>query len=198
MEVLTLVAIQCVALLAVIELFIWFMPTALKRASEQNCYRVDGTRSEHRTYRERRGRNRLRRDMLAVLILVFLTGNALYFTLDRDNSLRNLASSIWDRAVGSTDALNIAIHDQYSKSEDQKASGPVFSDKRWLLLVIGSWSLVSFLFVGWGAMRAYRTFAEGVNARGAEHFHLDMTRMSITDSHLVAEVARKDSSQGVA
>lgn len=195
MEVLTLVAIQCVALLAVIELFVLFMPTALKRASEQNCYRVDGTRSEHRTYRERRGRNRLRRDMLAVLVLVFLTGNALYFTLDHDNSIKKLSTTVWNGAFGSSDSANVVMHRQVSLMGD--SAEPV--NWRFLLVVIGSWALVCFLFVGWGAIRAYRTFAEGVNARGAEHFHLDMTRMSITDSQLVSEVARKaDSSQGVA
>lgn len=195
MEVLTLVAIQCVALLAVIELFVLFMPTALKRASEQNCYRVDGTRSEHRTYRERRGRNRLRRDMLAVLVLVFLTGNALYFTLDHDNSIKKLSTTVWNGALGSSDSANVVMHRQVSLMGD--SAEPV--NWRFLLVVIGSWALVCFLFVGWGAIRAYRTFAEGVNARGAEHFHLDMTRMSITDSQLVSEVARKaDSSQGVA
>lgn len=195
MEVLTLVAIQCVALLAVIELFVWFMPTALKRASEQNCYRVDGTRSEHRTYRERRGRNRLRRDMLAVLILVFLTGNALFFTLNRDNAIKRLVANAWNGAVGSSDSPNVVIHRELSlKSESDE---PI----NWRLMVIeiGTWALVCFLFVGWGAIRAYKTFAEGVNARSAEHFHLDMTRMSITDSQFVSEVARKtDSSQGVA
>lgn len=195
MEVLKLIVIQCVAMLGFIELFVWFMPTALKRASEQNCYRVDGTRSDPRAYRERRGRNRLRRDMLAVLLLVFLTGNALYFTLDHDNSLKKLFTTVWNGAFDSPASANVVIHHELSLKSD---SGEPLN-WRFLLIVIGSWALVCFLFVGWGAIRAYQSYAEGVKARGAEHFHLDLSRMSITDTEMFKEAVRKtDASQGVA
>ena len=203
-NLLWLVLLQLAALGVVIELFVRFMPTALRRASQQNCYRVDGTRSDHRTYRERRAQNRLRRDMLAVLILVWLTGNALYFTVENTIApMGNVVTRVVQRLVGSTDSSPAAMHREQVMGASQHGkllSIDEFNSKwPWLACITLTWAVFSFGFVGWGAFRAYKSFAEGVNARSAEHFHLDMTRMSITDSQIVKELAGKnDSNQGVA
>ncbi len=190
--------IQCVALLVVIELFVRCMPTALRRASQNNCYRVDGTRSDHRTYREWRAHNRLRRDMLAVLILVFLTGNALYYTIEAPAD--KVAVHLGQRWFGSARSQPAALltRDQALDIVNQDETLSVDKVNRILYLTL-AWATASFGFLGWGAFRAYKSFAEGVNARSAEHFHLDMTRISISDSQIVQELAGKsDPSQGVA
>ena len=204
MNFLWLVLLQLAALCVVIELFVRCMPTALRRASQQNCYRVDGTRSDHRTYREWRAQNRLRRDMLAVLILVFLTGNALYFTVENTIApMESVATRVWQRLVGSTESPEAAMHREQvmgASQQDKILSMEDFNLKwPWLACITLGWGVFSFVFVGWGAFRAYKLFAEGVNARSAEHFHLDMTRMSVSDSQIAKElVGKSDTNQGVA
>ncbi len=196
-DFLWIVVIQSVALLAVIELFVQCMPGALRRASQQNCYRVDGTKSDHRAYREWRARNRLRRDMLAVLILVFLTGNALFFTMEnRGTSVRTLGSVFWNQIMHKPTAdLNKLPEGTAVASTMDASHNPTMKEWLWPTVMLGSWATGCFVFVGWGAYRAYRSFAEGVNARSAEHFHLDMTRMSVSDSQFIDKSSEKGGSK---
>lgn len=191
-----LVLIQVAALAAVIELFVQCMPSTLRRASLQNCYRVDGTKSEHRSYREWRARNRVRRDMLAVLVLVFLTGNALFFTMENSGTpIKSLGSLLWKQVTVRADKVPDTTGVGTAESTEVAAAPPV--NWLWPAILLSSWATCSIGLVGWGAFRAYRSFAEGVNARSAEHFHLDMTRMSVNDSQSAsARTAKSDSNSG--
>ncbi|MCC6510463.1 MAG: hypothetical protein IT423_15285 [Pirellulaceae bacterium] len=198
-----LVLFQAVALVAVIELFVRCMPRSLRRASTQNCYRLDGTLSDHRSYREWRAHNRLRRDLLAVFVLVFLTGNALYFTVDKTIvGVPQAANMFWQKVAGGNDLMAPHVESEFQGAL-QAASGardPTSLDAAWsdlrqkwpMIIVVGViWFIGCCAFVGWGAMRSYHVFADGVNARSAEHFHLDMTRMSISSSAIVDELSSK-------
>lgn len=49
--------------------------------------------------------------MLAVLILVFLTGNALYFTIENTIApMGNVATRVWQRLAGSSESPEAAMH----------------------------------------------------------------------------------------
>ena len=199
MDLLWLGVLQLGLLFGVMELFVRCMPSALWQTSEQNCYRMDGTRSEHRTFREFRARNRLRCDMLAALVIVLLIGNALYVMLDRSVApMSNVASVFWQEAAGSSVRSTSVNYLDSVIEKDQKnmlvTSSQFNRHWPWLIVAMAGWLAVSLLFVGQCAQRAYRTFAKGVRARSNEYFKLDMTRRCISEPELVSELlgAKKD------
>lgn len=202
MSSLSIIALQTIALIAIIEMFVRLMPTALRQASEQNCYRADGTCSKHRSYRELRACNRLRRDMFAVLALVFLTSNAVVFAVDSVTPVGNIAVRLYNGVFGGPDNPSITQHQNELINADQR-NKPISSDQfnrywPWLVAMAMLWVVGCFIFVGWGAMRAYQSFAEGVSSRNAEHLNLDMARMHEAEYSEFKVSRRSDTNQDVA
>ncbi len=75
--------VQAALFVALIEAALWCLPREVRRASQANCLRPNGTRSTGRTRVERQAYHRLRLELAAPLLLIFLLGNAAYQTIDQ-------------------------------------------------------------------------------------------------------------------
>ncbi len=163
------------------------MPGALRRASRENCFRVDGTRSERRTYLEFQGKNRLRLDMLAVMFLVFLSGNACYYLFDTYVApVPSVALKVSEVVFGESESGAVSNHEDQiiESSQEGKLIDAERFERRWplLVVVVVVWSAACLYLVSLGAMRAYRSFADGVRRRSDNYFRIDMTRVSISEA----------------
>ena len=163
-----------IALLVQVALFILLiegtllcLPRAWRRASQGNCLRPNGTRSPNRTRLERQAYLRLRLELAAPLLLVFLTGNALYQTVDNSlGSVPKLFSTLNTRA-GLTGAAN---------SPSESVSTSVLIRVAALTVV---WLAASLSVCGWTLVTAFRNFAAGVRERSHEYSQFDVTRSAI-------------------
>lgn len=76
-----LFVIEAVAVLACVELLIRNMPKTIQASIAKNTKRLDGTRSRHRERVEKRALQKLRWDLLVVLLLIAAPGNLLLFAI---------------------------------------------------------------------------------------------------------------------
>ncbi len=193
MNLVLVVLLQVAFVVAVVELLVYCMPSSLRKASHQNCFRIGGMRSDRRTAREARARSRLRRDIWPAMVLVMLIGTIMYFVLDGMIAPVSSLSTRVSQAVASqpeSSAVN-AHHDAVIEAGQKgKLIDSEQFNLRWPLIIVlvAAWLVISFLVMARVAMLAYKSFSEGVAARTAEYFQLDMSRMSITDSQLVHEL----------
>lgn len=180
---LLILGLQLVGLLVFMELFVAFMPTSLRQASLHNCYRVDGTLSSRRSYRERRGTNRLRGELLMLFSLILLTGNGLYFFIDLTlvpTSTRAAALSLFSWNL---EAWMESM--RQSANKEQLINGGL-----WAMFLTMVWSVGCIAVVWRGTRRAYKEFAKGVEARRRVYFDTDMARLSMSDSQFTERLMR--------
>lgn len=198
-----LIACELLVVVLFIEVLVRCMPRSLRRASLENCYRVDGTVSERRQSREGKARNRLRRDLTAVFAYVLLIGNGFLFAIDRlvipvpvvVAALKLVDSDFdkWNRSL-EQDRLTAALRDWHSHGRPAGADkDSVVSDslRRVLpLVIVGTMVLILAVLVilYFGVIRAYREFATGVKTRDERYFKIDMSRMAVNGSEFAVDV----------
>ncbi|MGN6133321.1 MAG: hypothetical protein ACTHOU_02430 [Aureliella sp.] len=196
--ILVVVAGELLAVAACVELLVRCMPRALRRASLENCYRVDGTVSEHRQSREARAGMRLRRDLAAVFAYVLLVGNGFYFLVDKAVLPMSLLSSAVSTYSPDMEDWKDALGRQWAHVElPGQSAAPTAADDldfalRRALPAVLACSLLLLggicVFLRFGVMKAYRDFAKGVSARDEQYFKIDMTRMAVNGSEFAVEV----------
>lgn len=155
--------VQIVLFVALIEVALWCVPREVRRASQANCLRPNGTRSPTRTRLERQAYHRLRLELVAPLFLIFLMGNALFQTIDK--TLAPIPSLL------STLAQPIGL---------ASVTGSPVTTSVWMRVATLTmlWLISSMFIAIWRLIVARRNFAEGVRTRSSEYAQFDVTRTS--------------------
>lgn len=157
---------QIALFVALIEVALWCVPREVRRASQANCLRPNGTRSPTRTRLERQAYHRLRFELVAPLFLIFLMGNALFQTIDKTLApVPSLLSSL-AQPIGLASATD---------SPAASVNASVWMRVATLTLL---WLISSMFIAIWRLIVARRNFAEGVRTRSSEYAQFDVTRTS--------------------
>lgn len=156
--------VQIVLFIALIEVAIWSLPREVRRASQVNCLRPNGTRSVTRSRLERRAYRYLRFELIAPLFLIFLLGNACYQSIDK--TIVPIAT------LGSNLSQRIGLATMPDASTDSPSTSV------WLRVTAMAlaWLVISLAIASWRLRRAYQTFAEGVRTRSSEYAQFDVSR----------------------
>lgn len=186
-----LFAIQALVICVVAELLVLRMPAQLRENSEVNCLRMDGTWSHHRASKERHAKSRMRYDLLAVLLMVALTGNCLAFVVNEIMPIPLAAKAmqlfdpepdVWKRNLRAN-----RVDEEFERWSIQNAPLDHASVKPQQEFLWSSWPLVAFVGFLWliGSFafvkRAYlsilQEFASGVSKRTESNLDRDITRL---------------------
>lgn len=174
--------LQVALFILVIEAALWCLPRAWRRASQTNCLRPNGSRSPNRTRLERAAYHRLRLELAAPLLLIFLSGNALYQTVDKSLVPMSKVASNLSESVGFMAAPN---------STAEPVSIGVMIRVAVLSLL---WLAFSLLIGGWTLVFACRSFVSGVRERSSEYSQFDVTRSAAATT--VPKKSKSDHTQG--
>ncbi len=181
-----------VALICLLVIFLSLkIPSSLVKASDDNCYRLDGSRSRRRELRERNALVRIRLDLFAVLIIVALSGNLLYFLIDYYLIPLSIVSETVNAFTFNLDAWRDEISDrnldrdyfnwsglgQFGNSELQaqphfvKASFPI---------IFGAsiaWLICSLYFIRFAYGCTMSQYRQGIGLRCNEYLNVDIGRL---------------------
>ncbi len=184
--ILPLILLEAIVVIVVMQLMVLGMPQSLRHASEQNCYRMDGTRSKHRSRREQSALTRLRADLFIVLTGVCVIGDVGFLIMESQvASLQTLGSLNWEqveRQSASAPHRGSRVATLESAQHGKMVSGQQM-DRYWPLLngVVILVAMGCFFLLACGAFKAYGSFAEGVKARANEYVVRDLERMRQRD-----------------
>ena len=76
------IMLEPIAIWTVVTILIYGIPQGIVTASENNCYRMDGTKSDRRSELERHSMDQVRTSLYFVLIYIALGSNWLYLVVD--------------------------------------------------------------------------------------------------------------------
>ena len=168
------------------------IPQALIEASSDNCSRIDGSFSDRRHKKEKQARSKMRLDLLAVLLLVVLTGNWLAFFIhseiipiplafqsigafdtDADEWKQNLREQRIDEgyeqwAVSKTPATHEEIE---SLQKRLWFAWPI------VVGIVVAWLVGSATFISRAYLKILREFASGVAARKQLNLNRDIAAL---------------------
>lgn len=167
-------------------------PAPLKNAAEQNCFRLDGTRSRHRSHLEAAAAWKLRTDVLAILLIVVLTGNGLAlavhcFVIPIPLGLAAMMSFRMDRESWkdeiATQNIDLRFKADYrerhraSRQETDAVATELWS--AWPLVVCGAigWAIGMQVFATSAYRRALADYSHGIARRAKGYTARDVTRL---------------------
>ena len=186
-----LVALEIVLVGAAWFLLSFGVPENIVEVSRGNCYRMDGTKSSRRSRREFKATMGFRLDLLAFLIMVAFSGNALVLVIDSfviplsfvsdslglfsfdldlwrtEISDRNLDRdySLW-RGVG-----QLGNHEVQQQPHFVKTAFPV------VFGAMLAWVVGCLCFVRYSYQCAMQKYCMGIRSRCNEYLNLDIGRM---------------------
>ncbi len=156
------------------------IPQALIEASSDNCSRIDGSFSARRHKKEKLARSRMRLDLLAVLLLVVLTGNWLAFFIHCEIipiplAFQSIGAFDTDADVWKQNLREQRIDEDYeqwavSKTPATHEEIESLQKRLWFAwpIVVGivvAWIIGSATFISRAYVKILREFALGVTAR---------------------------------
>lgn len=184
--------VEAILILGGVELLHRRMPQQLREARSDNCLRIDGSFSHRRLERERQALAKVRMDLLAVFLLIALSGNWLAFFLHCEVIPLNVAMNAASEFDADTQTWKQRLRDsgvdktfeEWSVSKAQVDHATVEAQQQ---LLWYAWPLIIVLVICWmiGSAtflyRAYtntiRAYALGVASRAEYNVNLDIGRL---------------------
>lgn len=187
-----LLATELFTIYVCVELLTQRMPASLRTQSLANCYRLDGTRSNRRSSRERSSLRRVRSDLWAVFLIVAFIGTGGIFFIHTQVFPLSLAtevvSALQDDSVDFKGALRQRHIDdkffQWSRSSSTSSNDEIAQQARrlWMIwpvvLVLAVASLAACVaLIRYAYFRTLREFHDTVTKRATEYLNLDTSRL---------------------
>lgn len=188
-----LMVVQVVIIVGSVELLARNLPARLRDASRDNCYRVNGSWSRRRAAYERRAMFKLRTDLLAVFLIVALSGNALVYLVHSYVMPLPMVAQSFAAFRPNSEAWRDEIRAQRiddrfeAWNRSQKRESHAATSRRAQLL-FGAWPLglaggLMWLFgsaslIHLAHVRTLAEFHSGVVIRTNQHVNLDVGRIS--------------------
>lgn len=189
---LLLLGAQLIAIYVCVEILTQRIPASLRKQSQDNCYRLDGTRSSRRASRERKGVRKIRSDLWAAFLVVAFIGTSGVFLIDTQVLPLSLGtevvSALFDDPADFKGALRQRHVDdkffQWSRRTSTGSNADIAqqTQRLWMLwpaiLALGVASLVACVaLIRYTYLRSLREFHDKVNARATEYLNLDTGRL---------------------
>ncbi len=187
-----LLVIEAVAIYVSVEMLTQRMPATLRTQSQDNCYRLDGSRSHRRTDLERKAMRKIRSDLWAAFLTVsfVVTGGGFFVhTYVFPLSLAaEVASALRDNPADFKGELRQRHVDdkffQWSRSSSTISNREIDQQAQLLWIswpiafLLASASLVACLaLIRFAYFRTLREFHDALSARTTEYLDLDSRRL---------------------
>jgi hypothetical protein len=168
------------------------LPRKLKSASKHNCFRLDGTRSEHRTYIESSAKRKLQTDICGSLLVVLLIGNGLAlavhsYVIPLPLGLAAMASfqpdrqawreGIEQRNIDFRFKQNVQENHRLNPQEAEQAAASLWDAWPMIVLVGIIAALAAQAYVGTMYQRSLAEYAKGIAFRAEEYARCDISRL---------------------
>lgn len=187
-----LVATEICTIYVCIELLISNIPKSLQTQSQANCFRLDGSRSRRRAWRERRALGRIRSDLWAAFLIAAFIGTGGVFVIHIFLFPVGLMPDVWSAFLDNPTDFKSGLRQRhiddkfFNWSRSWSTTGGAHIRQRaqmlWssspIVLALAFASLVACLgLVRYSYLRTLREFHERVNARTIEYLNLDSGRL---------------------
>lgn len=186
-----ILVMQLVTILVAVELLSRNLPQGLMKASEDNCFRLDGGRSRRRSAQERKALRKVRKDLFAVFLIVAITGNVLVLAVHtqilplpivgKAFSVFSLDTKEWQDNLQATRVDD--MYEAWSRSKRGSTQDAVESQKLlwmgWPIVALGAaaWVLGCMYWLSFAFSKTLQEFESGITARSQKNLHLDVGRM---------------------
>lgn len=187
-----LLLLQLVAIALLTEIAYRHLPQAVAFASEENCFRMDGSLSERRKARELKAKSKVRTDLFALFLLIAISGN--WLAVFVHSQIIPLPLAVQALSVFSFDAedwhedlksLRVAdTHSDWYRSQRQVPLTEVDAVQQDLW---DGWPFLAALALAWVALslivlrvlyiHIVQEFYRGVQQRSHEYVTVDVTRL---------------------
>lgn len=184
--------VEAILVFVFVELLHLHMPKNLREARSDNCLRMDGSISRNRLRQERRALNQMRRDLLAVFLIIVFSGNWLAFfvhyeivpfpvafkaagafDVDSQTWKENLRNARVDEAYADWSARRSTVDHAAIKSKQDV----LWQTWPWVIMVFAGWAVACAMFLSRAYLKIIRNYAAGVAARAERNVNLDITRL---------------------
>jgi hypothetical protein len=184
--------IEVILIFGGVELLHRCMPQQLREARSDNCRRMDGSISARRIGYERRALHKVKSDLLAVFLLIAISGNwlaffvhyqvipipiaasaASEFDVDTEHWKQNLRNAGVDEEFEQWSVQRAHVDRSAVESQQQV----VWSIWPWVILAVLGWAIGSAIFLHRAYFHIVRSYARGVASRAEQYLNLDIGRL---------------------
>ncbi len=187
-----LVATEIIAIYMSVEVLARGMPAKLLSASSDNCYRLDGSRSERRATRELNAVRKVRTDLWGLFLILALVGTSAVVVVDLWVFPQALVPDIVAAALDDSQDFKTALQSRHvdqgffrwSRNSSRNTNNEIRQHQE---LLRAAWpGIVGLAIVGcvagvwlfrFGYFKTLHEFQLGVAARSEEYLNVDARRL---------------------
>ncbi len=197
------ILIELLVGIALVELSVRFLPRRVHKVTTENCFRLDGTISDHRASRENQAKWSLRALLGLAFLLICLIGNVAAYVLNyslipMDVVARTLVAVRTDQQQFA-DNLRDSLADRDYATFLKKGVEPSTTEvdqalttlqDKWPTMALSVAGAIFAALVIFLVARhfAYRKFLAAAEKRGKDSYRRDMSRMSTDGSKFAIEL----------